>query len=176
MAKPDCDDVASLRERSEIAHVGGSVYLSNYFAAKNRAKLTRFRITHVLCCARELPIPFEHELCCKRLELSDNPSQLLPVREAIEWIDEAVRGGGDKPNRVLLHCAAGGSRSASIALAWLMREHGLGYDDALARLRKVRYVEPNAGFEAQLRESTPIPAGPPTPTPTLDGLNVEAHS
>ena len=75
----------------------------------------------------------------------DSKRQALPFEDALAFVDAAAGG------RVPLHCAAGGSRSAALALAWAMREKQLGYDDALAELRARRWVEPNAGFEEQLR-------------------------
>jgi protein-tyrosine phosphatase len=52
---------------------------------------------------------------------------------------------------VLLHCAAGASRSGSIAVAW--RSHALGesVSCALACIQRLRpVVEPNVGFLEQL--------------------------
>lgn len=149
--KPDahCDDVASLRARSAIAHVCAHLHLSNYFAAKDRAKLTAAGITHILVCAQELPLAFSGDasLTYESLGLTDNPSSQLPLAAAMSFIDAARDAGG----RVLCHCAAGGSRSASVVIAWVMREQQLTYDEALAFVREQRHVQPNAGFEEQLR-------------------------
>ncbi len=52
---------------------------------------------------------------------------------------------------MLLHCAAGASRSGSIAVAW--RSHALGesVSCALASIQRLRpVVEPNFGFLEQL--------------------------
>ncbi|KAJ0389363.1 hypothetical protein P43SY_010300 [Pythium insidiosum] len=44
------------------------------------------------------------------------------------------------------------SRSVSMVMAYLMQNHSMGYDDALALVKRQRPVaQPNAGFEAQLR-------------------------
>lgn len=61
----------------------------------------------------------------------------------------AVRADG---GRVLVHCAAGVSRSSSVVIYHLMREHALSYEQALATVKAVRHiVQPNHGFENQLR-------------------------
>lgn len=53
---------------------------------------------------------------------------------------------------VLVHCHGGVSRASALVCAFLMAHHAMSYDDALARLRAVRpCVQPNTGFEAQLR-------------------------
>jgi protein-tyrosine phosphatase len=123
------------------------VYLSNYFAAKNRKKLQEHDITHVLVCAQELPCAFPSELAYKQLKIADNPSQILPLKDGVAFVIAAGEEGG----RVLVHCAAGGSRSASIVLAWVMQVQSISFDQAIAQVREKRWVEPNIGFETQLR-------------------------
>ena len=52
---------------------------------------------------------------------------------------------------VLVHCGAGISRSGGAVVAWLMVRHGIGRDEALARVQRARqWVRPNDGFMAQL--------------------------
>lgn len=56
---------------------------------------------------------------------------------------------------VIVHCAGGVSRSATVVIGYLMARHddALSFDQALSRVREVRpFVRPNPGFEAQLRE------------------------
>lgn len=46
-----------------------------------------------------------------------------------------------------MHCAAGVSRSASIVIAYLMRNNGMNYSDAFALVKNKRFVIcPNHGF------------------------------
>ena len=148
-AMADCNDLASLRARSEIARIADNVYLSNYFAAKCHAKLAAVGITHILVCAQELPhaLANDERLTYESLKLADNPGAQLPLAQALAFIASSHAAGG----RVLCHCAAGGSRSAAVVIAWLMQERSLTYDEALAAVRKQRSVQPNMGFEAQLR-------------------------
>ena len=145
----DCNDLASLRARSEIARISDNVYLSNFFAAKCHAKLAAVGITHILVCAQELPhaLANDERLTYESLKLADNPGAQLPLAQALAFIASSHAAGG----RVLCHCAAGGSRSAAVVIAWLMQERNLTYDEALAAVRKQRSVQPNMGFEAQLR-------------------------
>lgn len=56
------------------------------------------------------------------------------LARSVEWITARVRAG----TKVYLHCAAGRGRSVSVALAYLVKEHGLTTDAALARVQSVR--------------------------------------
>jgi len=72
------------------------------------------------------------------------------------YLDAACQFIAEKLSRgenVLVHCQQGISRSASIVIAYLMREHKLSYDDALQLLKSKRScVKPNSSFEKTLRE------------------------
>jgi protein-tyrosine phosphatase len=62
-------------------------------------------------------------------------------------ISEAVKA--DK--NILVHCAAGVSRSPSLVIAYLMIENRWSYDEAYDYVRKKRcFIYPNAGFVKQL--------------------------
>lgn len=55
--------------------------------------------------------------------------------------------------KIMLHCSAGISRSASFAIAYFMREKGAGFEPMLQFIKsKRKYAFPNQGFRAQLRE------------------------
>ena len=52
--------------------------------------------------------------------------------------------------KVLVHCARGISRSATLALAFLMIKEGLTLVEAVEAVRRHRNVLPNVGFLNQL--------------------------
>ena len=56
-----------------------SLYLTNFFGARNKGKLKAAGITHVLVCAQELPCVFEDNaamgITYLKLPLADNPGQ-----------------------------------------------------------------------------------------------------
>ncbi|KAL7869743.1 hypothetical protein AOLI_G00137310 [Acnodon oligacanthus] len=54
--------------------------------------------------------------------------------------------------KVLVHCARGISRSATLVLAYLMIYEGLTLSEAIQTVRSHRSILPNAGFLQQLRE------------------------
>lgn len=67
--------------------------------------------------------------------------------ETHEFIASAISSGGV----VLVHCLAGASRSASVVIAYIMKELGLTYAAARTHVTRARpIVQPNTGFEKQL--------------------------
>ncbi|GBM26108.1 Dual specificity protein phosphatase 3 [Araneus ventricosus] len=66
--------------------------------------------------------------------------------EAAVFIDEALKSGG----KVLVHCQAGISRSATLVCAFLMLKHGFTVQEAVKSVRKNRAIIPNDGFLKQL--------------------------
>lgn len=57
----------------------------------------------------------------------------------------------EQKRNIMLHCAAGISRSASFTIAFLMRWKKMYLIDAKAYVKKKRpYIHPNSGFIKQL--------------------------
>ena len=53
--------------------------------------------------------------------------------------------------RVLVHCHAGISRSATTVISYLMKEHGMALNPATQLVRSRRwFINPNPGFVKQL--------------------------
>merc|ERR1712130_617540 len=72
--------------------------------------------------------------------------------KAIRFI-EAVRdeNSGKNENRIMIHCHAGISRSATITIAYLMYSWKLTMFDAITHVQSKRYIiQPNQGFKNQL--------------------------
>lgn len=62
--------------------------------------------------------------------------------DSSNFISDGLRRGS-----VLVHCAAGVSRSATIVIAYLMRTKGMGFQEAMNFVKKRRGVIcPNYGF------------------------------
>ncbi|MFN2251724.1 MAG: dual specificity protein phosphatase family protein [Anaerolineae bacterium] len=56
------------------------------------------------------------------------------ITEAVDWVSRQVADG----RNVLVHCAKGRGRSATVLAAYLMREHGLTFDEAHRLLKSRR--------------------------------------
>ena len=67
--------------------------------------------------------------------------------DAFGFIEEALTSGG----KVLVHCFAGKSRSATICIAYLLKTSGMEYHAAFELVREARpIINPNPGFCIQL--------------------------
>lgn len=54
--------------------------------------------------------------------------------------------------KVLVHCAMGLSRSATLVLAYLMIHENMKLEDAIEAISANRNISPNEGFLEQLRQ------------------------
>lgn len=80
---------------------------------------------------------------------------LMPVvlNRLCVFIQQAARSSG---GRVLLHCSQGVSRSASLAIGYLMWRRGGSFDEVLASVKAIRGVaNPNIGFTCQVWPQEP---------------------
>ena len=103
---------------------------------------------------QEVPSFFKHRegqgINYLRISVVDEPEAKLRVHweETYRFIERARLSG----SAILVHCKMGVSRSASTVLAYLMKSHGWGLDEAFAFLKARRsIVQPNEGFWSQLQ-------------------------
>jgi protein-tyrosine phosphatase len=155
------EDAVRAALRTPAHRIRPRLHLGNVQAAADAALLAGLGVTHVINLYGPDAECHPKTLEYLTLELEDveeaNISLYLGV--ACRYIDAALAKSGTS---VLVHCAAGVSRSASIVIAYLMWAEGLSHVAALADVRAIRcIVEPNPGFWRQLggREWTAKCAG-----------------
>jgi len=106
----------------------------------------------VLDLAAELPRGAPRELTYLSLPLLDGTAPSIEaMNRAVQWIDEQHARGP-----VLVHCAAGHGRSATVVLAWLLScGYAADVETGLARLRELRPgIAVNRSQLARVREVT----------------------
>ncbi|KAF9076855.1 protein-tyrosine phosphatase-like protein [Rhodocollybia butyracea] len=133
------------------AIIEGRLYLGNIVAARSTRTLVERRITHILSVCRD-PIPAEvptSRLVHMRIPVEDidYADILIYLPSAVQFIEDALRNGGV----VLVHCAEGLSRSATVIAAYLMHSRRVNATQALQMVRQCReQIWPNPGFQEQL--------------------------
>ncbi|XP_067876111.1 dual specificity protein phosphatase 8-like [Heterodontus francisci] len=158
-------------------------YLGSQNDVLNKEVMVQNGISHILNVSSNCPkpafIPDSHFL---RIPVNDSYcDSLLPwLNKSVEFID-TVRS---MKCRVLVHCLAGISRSAAIAIAYIMRTMDFSLDDAYRFVKDRRpSISPNFNFLGQLVEYEKairrIPASAylkqsllhPENTPTKEGIS-----
>jgi len=139
------------------------LYLTNYIGASNLEELQTNKITHIINITDIIENYFENHF--KYLKISIPDSHNITITDyfptTFEFIDNAINNGG----RVLVHCFAGKSRSASIIIGYLMKQEKINFEgetpltptplqafeNALQIVQRIRpCVEPNLAFCTQL--------------------------
>lgn len=131
----------------------GGIHLGNWKASKNIEYLKEHKITFIVSAIPAYLAEFEEhktlDIKQKVIDSQDNPSFNLYVHleDVADFINEAVSEGN-----VLVHCAAGISRSSTCLISYYIKHRKMGLNDALKLLREGRpEARPNIGFMKQLR-------------------------
>ena len=139
------------RTPSPPAACGHGLFLGSFDTAKARDRLHACNITHILNVSTHLPNLFPAHFTYANIQVEDSPrSRLLPYfAPAARFVDAARSRGG----AVLIHCRAGISRSATLAMACLMLREGKTLAAAFAAVQRCRpLVSPNVQFWVDLRQ------------------------
>lgn len=172
---PERSDDASIKAHhaprdtyNTMQRVDDNVYIGGYAIAGDAAVLAKHGITNIVkLFSDKVKFPESKPrvpgVTYAVFAVADDPRQ--PIAQtafaATDFIDKAVARG----EKVLVHCHAGVSRSATVVLLHIMLNHGYTLDEALARLRRVRpQVDPNEGFMRFLRKIDRLLASVADPT------------
>jgi len=123
------------------------LYLGSAYDSHDVVWMQETSITGILCCAKELDYKdmYDPKMKYKKLDVEDEEDH--PIRKtfdaAIAFLEKNREGGG----RILVHCMAGMSRSATIVIAYLMMKRSMRLLDAVIHVKKIRpTIYPNQGF------------------------------
>ncbi|XP_074856124.1 dual specificity protein phosphatase 13A-like [Carettochelys insculpta] len=160
-------EVPTLNDIEQLLNTGGpscnhtdevwpNLFLGDLVTAHNRFGLWKMGITHVLNAAHgTMFCQGGQDFYGTSIEYYGVPAYDLPDFDisqyffsAAEFINKALNTPGAK---ILVHCAVGISRSASLVLAYLMIKHHLPLVKAIKTVKEHRWISPNRGFLKQLR-------------------------
>lgn len=132
-----------------IQHVLPGLFIGDLHAARNLKVLTKLRISHIVNLSGHEP-SFPDQFFYQNINIADSPkTNIKRYFTVTNWLIQGALKGG---NNVLVHCAAGISRSATIVLAYILfRNTSWTVNRALTFLISKRsIVHPNEGFMKQL--------------------------
>ncbi|KAL5021476.1 hypothetical protein ScPMuIL_000631 [Solemya velum] len=157
--------------RPEPVEILPFLYLGDYSHASKLQVLQNTGITAIINVSISCDNKFEETYRYMNIPVEDNNcAELFPwFSEAIAFIDAVKQEGG----RVLVHCQAGISRSATICLAYLISTSHFNLESAYENIRAKRSViAPNLNFMRQLQdfEKTILPDSnvKPASSPSLE--------
>ncbi|XP_062606791.1 dual specificity protein phosphatase 4-like [Saccostrea cucullata] len=125
------------------------LYLGNFQDASNLELLHRLGITSLMNVSTKCKNLFEQDFNYMNIPVDDNPNADLAAwfPQSNAFIDTVRESHG----KVLVHCQAGVSRSATICLAYLMYTAKVGLETAFEHIKSRRSViSPNLNFMRQL--------------------------
>jgi protein-tyrosine phosphatase len=150
----------------DISLIVPYVYIGNRYAATGRFGpdgyidyLHRNRIQHVISALTDEEYAdyiisaedFADQRAWHRLTVDDESAE--PISRFFPQMVEVITDAVAAKQPVLVHCAAGMSRSVSIVAAFLIATQGLAASEAVALIQKKRPIAgPNRGFIRQLGE------------------------
>ena len=131
----------------DVSKITDNLYLGNMYAAYNINRLKSIGIEKILTVMNEFGNTYpKNTFIHKIIEIEDiyDSNIIKYFKECINFIE-----GKEK---VLVHCAAGISRSSTIVIAYIMWKNKESLNDAINFVKSKRpAIFPNSGFIDQLK-------------------------
>ncbi|XP_041829243.1 dual specificity protein phosphatase 13-like [Melanotaenia boesemani] len=140
---------------NHVDEVWPNLLIGDMSVANDRYSLWKLGITHVVNVAHgRMYSQGSHDFYGPTVDYYGVPADDSPSFDlsryffpSAEYIQNALDTNGAQ---VLVHCAVGVSRSASLVLAYLMIHHHYTLLEAINKVKERRWIFPNKGFLKQL--------------------------
>ena len=149
----------------DISYIVPYVCIGNRYAATGRFDedgnyidyLSLYNIKHVISALTDSEYAdymiaaedFADQAAWHRLAVDDGPSE--PISRFFSQMTAVIADAVAAQQPILIHCAAGMSRSVTIVAAYLIAARGLKAAEAVALIKNKRPIaQPNKGFMRQL--------------------------
>lgn len=149
-----------------MSEVMKGLWISGYDILKSKEWFNYISPTHILNCAEELsPTYLDPSVIVHKIPMIDDVDDAA-IHQILEGA--ALLRKWISPNtRVIVHCKAGISRSATVILAWMILYNFFSYENAFAKLREARsIVQPNSFYTDILKSLKPL--DPPSSSSSED--------
>jgi len=125
-----------------MSKITDNIWVGNYNDSCNDEFLKKYKITHILCCAKEITKLSDNlvteDYTYYRLPIVEEP---VGKRKFNAWFRKGaakINEWVSKGHNVLVHCAQGISRSVSTVITYLILYKGFSYDKAYGIVQKHR--------------------------------------
>ncbi|XP_069011546.1 dual specificity protein phosphatase 13A-like [Embiotoca jacksoni] len=159
-ATPSVKDLVTVlyggkRFGNHVDEVWPNLFIGDMSVANDRYSVWKLGITHVVNSAHgRMHSEGSHDFYGSTVDYYGVPADDSPSFDLSRFFfpsAEYIHNALDTPGgRVLVHCAVGVSRSASIVLAYLMIHHHYILLEAINKVKERRWIFPNRGFLKQL--------------------------
>uniref|UniRef100_A0A3Q0TI34 Dual specificity protein phosphatase n=1 Tax=Amphilophus citrinellus TaxID=61819 RepID=A0A3Q0TI34_AMPCI len=146
--------VPSSRFGNHVDEVWPNLFIGDMSVANDRYSLWKLGITHVVNAAHgKMHCQGSHDFYGSTVDYYGVPADDSPSFDLSRYFfpcAEYIRNALDTTG-VLVHCAVGVSRSASLVLTYLMIHQHYTLLEAIDKVKEHRWIFPNRGFLKQLR-------------------------
>ncbi|TKR80376.1 hypothetical protein L596_014458 [Steinernema carpocapsae] len=133
-----------------ITEIRDFLFLSGY-GCINETKMKQHGITHAVDCTN-LPKNKKIE-GIEYLYLPMDDNELQNIKQYFESTANFIQKAAEKGGKILVYCAAGVSRSATICIMYLVIKEKMSLREAFTIVNKLRsIIAPNLGFWRQMIE------------------------
>ncbi|KAI0629367.1 protein-tyrosine phosphatase-like protein [Trametes polyzona] len=145
--------VAMIREAAQTpSEITSRLFLSGLYTAVDEAQLIAIGVTHIVSVIEHRPKYPKTLTKLKTLHIPVEDSEYADILQHLDVTSAFIKSAlEDRRNIVLVHCAMGISRSATVVSAFLMAHKSMTAQQALDYVTSRRpIVHPNPGFRRQL--------------------------
>ncbi|XP_036454934.1 dual specificity protein phosphatase 18 [Colossoma macropomum] len=136
---------------SGLGQITDYLYIGNAKAAKDSSVITRLNINCIINATLDDSKPCLPSVDYVWVPVADSPETQL--EEHFDTVADKIDKVRMQHGRVVVHCCAGVSRSATLCLAFLMKHCSMSLVEAHGLVKSRRpIIRPNAGFWKQLIE------------------------
>ncbi|XP_061084527.1 dual specificity protein phosphatase 13B-like [Conger conger] len=146
----------NMSPRGPVNQVWPNIYIGNAATARDKSTLFNMRITHIVNAAHgpyhvNTGSRFYTDMSVDYYGVEADDCSDFNLSPYFNPVAKFIRAALSQRGKVLVHCAMGVSRSATLVLAYLMICENLTLLEAINAVRRHRDICPNAGFLSQLR-------------------------
>ncbi|GMH50832.1 hypothetical protein TL16_g00879 [Triparma laevis f. inornata] len=134
-----------------LSLVTNHIVLGGRDEANNKGLMDKYGVTHILNVCKQLPNFFPSDYTYLKINAMDSPDYQLvqDYSKAAAFLAHVEKING----RCLVHCIAGVSRSVTLVMMHLMRNHEVCLNQCYKHIKSCRpFIRPNEGFLYQAAE------------------------